>query len=416
MSTISNVGLIWLIGRVVHSFSGVVQKLNFVVFLLCSLCGCQPAPITSLDFATAEGSAEPNLVKGPNGEIVLSYLEPQAIGVALRYTTLHGERWSTPKTVAEGTNWLVNWADFPSVVPISTSTWAAHWLVRGEGAGFAYNAVYAVSHDGGESWTQAKQLHTDNSLVEHGFVSLYPTATGLGAIWLDGRAMAQTPDPNLPQVGTQLRSVLFNVQGNAAPENIVDSLICDCCQTDVAVTESGAIAVYRNRTIEEIRDIYVTRLVNGQWTQGQAVANDGWEITGCPVNGPAIVARGSRVAVAWFSAHPQNKIQVSFSTDSGESFAPAIDLGAQQPLGRVDVALLPNGDAAVSWLQGGKGRLMVKRVPSRGQLGEAFEVAAMATHRDAGFPKMVARGDQLVFAWTETSINTSTIRSAITRL
>ena len=49
----------------------------------------------------------------------------------------------------------------------------------------------------------------------------------------------------------------------------------------------GPVAVYRDRSPEEIRDISVVRLVDGVWTEPAPVHADNWMIEGCPVNGPA---------------------------------------------------------------------------------------------------------------------------------
>ena len=49
---------------------------------------------------------------------------------------------------------------------------------------------------------------------------------------------------------------------------------------------------FRNRTDDEIRDIYVTRYEMGRWTAGKAVHDDGWQIHACPINGPAVSAHG----------------------------------------------------------------------------------------------------------------------------
>ena len=40
---------------------------------------------------------------------------------------------------------------------------------------------------------------------------------------------------------------------------VLDARACDCCQTDAAMTSAGPVVVYRNRTEEEIRDIYIAR-------------------------------------------------------------------------------------------------------------------------------------------------------------
>ncbi len=67
------------------------------------------------------------------------------------------------------------------------------------------------------------------------------------------------------------------------------------------------------------------------------VSGDGWEIDGCPVNGPVVAARGDHAALAWFTgAGGVPAVKIAFSDDQGTSFGPAqqIDLGG--PAGRVD--------------------------------------------------------------------------------
>ena len=80
--------------------------------------------------------------------------------------------------------------------------------------------------------------------------------------------------------------------------------------------------VYRDRSENEIRDIYYTRRVNGSWMPPQTVFADNWEIAGCPVNGPAVAAEGNSVAVAWFSSPGESgpQVKVSFSGDNGKRF------------------------------------------------------------------------------------------------
>ena len=76
----------------------------------------------------------------------------------------------------------------------------------------------------------------------------------------------------------------------------------------------------------------------GVWSEPVQAGPDHWQIEGCPVNGPAIAARGANVAVAWFTA-PDNRSRVRFaaSTDGAASFAPAVDVDtrrAVRPRGR----------------------------------------------------------------------------------
>jgi hypothetical protein len=356
------------------------------------------------------GSAESNLANGPDGTVIMSWLEPDGDDTALRFSTLDKGQWSAVGTVAKGNNWFVNWADFPSVVPIDETLWAAHWLVKRSGGTYEYDVAVALSTDGGQSWGDSVLPHTDGIAAEHGFASLYPWKGGVGALWLDGRNM---PDGG----GMTLRSAVLSKDSAITDSQLADELVCDCCQTDVALGPLGPIAVYRNRTTDEIRDIYVMRSINGQWEEGKPVADDNWHIAGCPVNGPAIAASGEDVVVAWFTgAGNIPKVRFARSTDGAESFEDAIDLVVYRPLGRVGIVLLAGGDALVSWLQNGsdgKADILVRRVSVEGKLSDAFIVASTSAGRLSGFPQMVDSGDDIVFSWTDTTGDETIVESAL---
>jgi hypothetical protein len=166
-----------------------------------------------------------------------------------------------------------------------------------------------------------------------------------------------------------------------------------------------------------VRDIYVTSLVDGRWTEGRAVHQDGWVIPACPVNGPAVDARGDEVAVAWFTAPGDSaRVQAAFSADGGATFGPAVRLDAGNPGGRVDVTLLPDGSAAVLWIERTgqqAAEIRVRRVRADGAVGAPAIVAASSAERASGFPRMVpdAQG-RLVFAWTDVAGERATVRIA----
>jgi hypothetical protein len=44
-------------------------------------------------------------------------------------------------------------------------------------------------------------------------------------------------------------------------------------------------------------------------------------------------------------------------------------------------------------------------------MGEIHLIAPMASHRNAGFPRMVQSSDRLIFAWTDTLADTPTVRA-----
>ena len=175
---------------------------------------------------------------------------------------------------------------------------------------------------------------------------------------------------------------------------------------------------YRNRTSDEIRDIYVSRLVGGTWTEGRAVHNDNWRIAACPVNGPALSAKGRDVAIAWFTAvGDEGHVYAAFSTDAGESFGPPVRIDDVGAVGRVDVELLADGSAAVTWIEFANQRsaFRMRRVERNGSRSASVSVAAITSGRSSGYPRLARRGNELIFAWTEPG-ETSQVRTAVARL
>ena len=349
-----------------------------VAAVFCTACSdssrTSRTVVSPLELSVADGSRAPHLSAGLDGSVILSWLQPTETGVSLQWAAFESGRWQEGAEVARGDNWFVNWADFPSVTPIDDQLWAAHWLVKKPGGTYAYDVAAAFSKDAGKSWGEPFIVHNDDSPTEHGFVTLVPWQGLPSVLWLDGRNMTPSASHHDHGAGGMtLRGARFDADGNATERTEIDALVCDCCQTDVAVSEAGPIAVYRNRTEGEIRDIHVTRYVDGQWQADRPVADDGWEISGCPVNGPAIAASGRNVAVTWFTAaRDELKVRLARSSDDGMTFGDAIDIDVGTPIGRVDVVQDASGSTLVSWIRetaNGTAELVVRAVDRGGRTG-----------------------------------------------
>jgi len=374
--------------------------------------GCEERPaggieIRPLDPPAAAGSGQPHTAPVRGGGVVLSWMEPADGVTALKHATLTGQgAWSQPATVASGEQLFVNWADVPSIVPISGETWAAHWLRLIEGSYGAYDVAAAVSNDAGVSWSEPVLLNDDGTQTEHGFATLFEWEGDIGAVWLDGRELAQwsfdEPDALL---GVSLRFARLSFDGRVLERGEIDSLACDCCQTDVAIARGGPIVIYRDRTEDEIRDVVVRRHVGGQWQPALALGAEQWRIEGCPVNGPAIDADDAEVAAAWFTAADGvGRVRFARSSDGGETFSSAVDVDADGAFGQVDVALLGDATAVVSWWRrgtDGRTALAARTVAGGGALGPIVTIAENAVAQPLDVPEMERAGDALVFAWTD---------------
>jgi hypothetical protein len=213
-------------------------------------------------------------------------------------------------------------------------------------------------------------------------------------------------------------------QDGPGVEVVVDERTCDCCQTDVAITGEGPIVAYRDRSPDEVRDVYVARWSPEGWTEGAPVHEDGWVIAGCPVNGPAVDASGRRVVVAWFTgAQDQPRVHAAFSDDGGRSFASPVRVDGGNPAGRVDVRFREDGSALVSWLErtdGDQAELRVAHVSSGEGVLESTTVSSSSAVRASGFPRMTIppwNASAALLAWTDVSDpERSRIRLALVEL
>jgi hypothetical protein len=372
-----------------------------------------PLTIEPLAIAAAEPALAPQLTA--NGDrVVLSWIETQGKRSVLRFAERAGSAWSEPRAAASGENWFVSWADVPSVLRLDTGTLVAEWLEQTDPNIEAYDVRLSWSRDEGRTWSAPVSPHHDGTKTQHGFASMFPTAGGgLGLVWLDGRAMqleAAQGNDNM-----SVRAASFDRDGTQTGEAVVDDRVCDCCPTSIAITGHGPIAAFRDRSGTEVRDIAVARLVNGTWTRPQVVHEDGWRIDACPVNGPALSARGALVAVAWMTGKDDHgRAFAAFSTDAGATFGAPIRLDDAGSLGRVDVELLTDGSAVASWIEfaNQRAQLRVRRIDQTGGRGAAQTVAGVGTERTSGYPRLAGRAGELLLAWTETRDGRSTIRTA----
>ena len=365
--------------------------------------GTASSVVDSLPSPARPGSAEPYLALAPDGLVYMSWLEPVDSGHALRFAVLDDEQWSAPRTIRTGRDFFVNWADFPSIEVLDDGQLAAHWLQRTGSGTYAYGVRISRSADGGNTWSAPITPHRDSSDTEHGFVAMWPDGDGrLGAAWLDGRNFTEARHNASNEM--MLLSTTIGPDGELGPETRIDERTCDCCQNSAAMTDRGPVVAYRDRSPGEIRDIRVARREGAGWSEGRLVHADNWKIDACPVNGPAIAASGSRVAVAWFTAaNDSARVQLAFSDDAGATFHPRVRVDGGSPAGRVDVELLEDGSALVTWIErvgGETAAVRARIVASDGTPGAATTIASSSAARASGFPRVVTRDSEALFAWT----------------
>jgi hypothetical protein len=355
----------------------------------------------------AARSLAPQLTSSSRG-VLASWTEQSGETATLKFAERTSNGWSAVRTVASGDEWFVNWADVPSVIRLEDGTLAANWLQVTDLRTEAYNLHLTYSRDDGRTWAPSFMPHNDGTKTQHGFASLVEMpGAGLGVIWLDGRDIELSRDlPTFEGGEMALRFASYDRQWKQTADTAIDARACECCPTTAVVTPDGVLTAFRDRSAKDVRDIYVSRLENGSWTSAVPVHNDNWEIFACPVNGAMLSANGRNVAAAWFTVkNEQGQAYAAFSNDAGRSWGMPIRLDDRGSLGRVDIELLDDGTAVATWIEFADQRSQVRLrlVNPAGARSPAITVAGLDDGRASGYPRVARHGNELVFAWTEST-------------
>jgi hypothetical protein len=362
--------------------------------------------------APARGnSGQPQLTTSSRG-VILSWLEQADTASTLKFSELTGEEWTAAKTIASSDGWFVTDADVPTVIRKTDGTLVATTYPSVDPAIEAYDLRFSYSRDEGKTWSQPLSPHHDGTKTQHGFASLFEMRDGaLGMVWLDGR---------VPQ-SMSVYFASFDAAWKQTAESSINARVCECCPTAAAMTADGPLVAFRDRTNQEIRDIHVTRSEKGTWTEAVPVHADNWRIEACPVNGPALSARGRTVAAAWFTATGNDgHAYAAFSQDAGRTWGDPIRLDDETSLGRVDIELVDDGSAVATWVEfaNERAQLRVRQVRPSRERSAAASIAGANEPRVRGYPRLARKGNTVVFAWTESGDGPGPqeVKTAVARL
>ena len=371
-------------------------------FLTTISCSRKEVHIQEIPFFYDNSNAQPNLVSY-NGSLSLSWISSKEENKAfLNYSQYKKGRWIKPQVIASGSDWFVNWADFPAHAINQDLIITSH-LKKSASGTYTYDVVLNLQKLSGEKIRENFLLNTDGVKAEHGFVSIMANnEKGFFITWLDGRNTIEKKLEGDHKPMT-IRFAEITDKGDVIKESELDASTCDCCQTSIAITNDGPIVVYRDRSEEEVRDIYIVKNINGTWEKPNAVHDDGWIINGCPVNGPKVAVNSKNLAVSWFTVsnnHPL--VNVSFSKNNGNSFGAPLKVNDHDAIGRVDVAFLNDEEVIVSYMEVDDigTYLRIKKVSFDGKISEPITISKIDGGRNTGVPQLEIIDSEIFIVWT----------------
>jgi hypothetical protein len=354
----------------------------------------------------AAGSLQPNWSATPDGNAVLSWIEPTKDGsFSLRYAVRRGSNWSEARTIAEHRHFFRHPAEVPEVMALGDKQWMAHWVEMPK-EGSEAEFLYVSSSTDGVHWTAPAIAHKDRSEVQHGLVSMVASGNGEASLfWLETPKGEDGPG--------YLMRTLVSATGLEIKEERLDPDVCACCPTAVTKTAKGLLVAYRAHTAEDIRDISVIRFENNRWSLPKNVHADNWKIDACPTNAAAVAAKGDRVGLAWYTAaQDAPKVQVIFSADSGTTFTKPVVVSTGHAYGYTALALDDDGSAIVSWLEQGKdnaARVLAREITAAGVAGPVVQLAE-GGRMALGYPKILHTTGGTFIAWGGSKLQTAQLK------
>jgi hypothetical protein len=275
----------------------------------------------------------------------------------------------------------------------------------------------ARSSDGGTTFAPAALVHEDGLSGARGWASVAVDATGTAhVVWLVGRHA--TPAPARPPTGHahggSMRQDVVHASwrpDGTTDERLVESHVCFCCKTSVAAGPGGDVYLaWRHVYPTNLRDIAVSRSTDGGRTFGDPVRvhEDGWQLNGCPEDGPAIALDDAgRLHIVWPTmtgegANAEKALFYSSSTDGGRTFAPRVRLDGSGAGVAAHPQLASAGDGVLAvWDErDGDGTRILVRGPVT---GDPASVSTRVVAEGTGliYPAVAWTGAAAIVAWSD---------------
>ncbi len=242
----------------------------------------------------------PKVKRSINGTVVLTYVEQMGT-MATIYVVISkdsGLTWSQPRSPGMVVFASIGLQRQPYA--IADNQGVLHCIWEGSKSGDVQRIRYSRSTDDGATWSVPALVDTTTTNAQD-FSSIACDATGnLYVSFINGNL----PLPDGYEHIFMVRSTNAGVSWE--PRTRVDQFIaggsCECCQQNIAVSQTGEIAVAFRSNISNRRDIFVARSTDQGETfdEPTLVQNEKWMINACPATGPNLsYDKNGDLHIAW---------------------------------------------------------------------------------------------------------------------
>ena len=321
----------------------------------------------------------------------------------------------------------VNGEQPPQVVVARSNTAAIVTVVWTSKSSTGTRLVTSRSTDAGKTFGAATIVTGTEAPGNRGWESIAVDSRGrVTALWLDHREMARAgqggehhhaegaapqPQPSVSDGAARAQaSQLFvgSIGSDGIRTRAIGRGVCYCCKTALAVSANGTLfAAWRDVYPGNYRDIAFTSSRDGGQNFGEPVRvhEDGWQIDGCPENGPTLAIDGDqRAHLIWPTlvrdSGRSTLALFHMSTRDGRTFSARAPLPVAGPAYHPRIVTTASGSLVAAWdeVVDGKRRIRVARGKPDAQGRVSFQIIESATVQGQ-YPALAATSSGVIIAW-----------------
>lgn len=274
-------------------------------------------------------------------------------------------------------------------------------------------------------WSPPIVINDDPVRATHSFHGAAVNTRGeIDVAWLDRRHNDRGGPGDYPGGGDQreyreVEAALYtsrSIDGGRTfgPNRRIATSVCACCRAAVAHVHGHTVVAWRSVTADNVRDIVTSRSIDGvHWSTPAPVWRDGWVIEACPHAGPAMIASGDRLYIAWMTGQSGTPvIAVARSDDGGRTFTSRRVVSEGMTMAGGPVLLALRDRLALAFHGSGDGQPPAIRYRTMAWHGKAeggrkgdAELSPLDTLSPAGqsatHPSLIVHEDRRITGWVE---------------
>lgn len=320
--------------------------------LLLAVAACAPsrpdsewADVTDRTPAFLAGTyaADASVASDASGRVALTWVTRDTLGASdlwVALSTDSGGSFTPPRQVNTRAGKV---ASYPESRPVAAFGPGGElllvWASARDSGEYASDVVARLLHRDGRTLGREQVLNDDAGdprSTYHGFAAAGWFADGRAvAAWIDGREQPLAEGEEEPHTAAIFADVSAPGGEGWGADRRVAGLVCPCCRIALATSGAGGLTIAYRGAAGDLRDPRLAHSANAGlgFRADSLVSRDGWQLPGCPSNGPSLIAAGEPPAgtIAWFTGAESSlgvhSLAWQAAGDTAFRFEPALSHG-----------------------------------------------------------------------------------------